>query len=161
MKFSIRSGTPSDAPFLEQMLRLAGNWSDDPTLDIDAMMARPMVATVVADWGRPGDTAVIAEVEGRPVAAAWYRYYTVDNHSYGFVNEETPEVAIAVEKAYRGNGIGTALLEKLIAEAKPDVKALSLSVDANNHAARIYRKLGFVNIGDDNDDHWTMVLERA
>lgn len=162
VEFVIRLGDDADLPFLNRMLRLAGNWSDDPAVDVDAMMARPEIAVLLTDWGRDGDTAVIAESSnGRPLGAAWYRYYTDREHSYGYIDEQTPEIAIAVEKEYRGQGIGSALLEELVAEAKPEAKGLSLSVDSRNYAVQLYRKAGFVNASDDSEDHWTMILRLA
>ena len=94
------------------------------------------------DWGCARDTAFIAQVtDNCPIGAAWFRFYTQENHSYGFYNEETPEIAIAVEKEYRKKGIGTALLNVLIAEArKQNIESLSLSVDKKNHAVHMYKK---------------------
>ena len=160
MEYRIRRGVTADLPFLERMLRQAANWSGREEANLDEIMSMPEISVVLADWGRPGDTAVVAESDdGQPVGAAWYRFYTKEGHSYGFVDEETPEVAIAVEKAYRNRGIGTSLLSSLIGEAaKQNVRKLSLSVDSSNYATRMYEKAGFVSIDDESDDHWTMVL---
>ena len=40
----------------------------------------------------------------------------------------------------------------------PGLIPLSLSVDRSNYAVRMYQRAGFVNIDDESDDHWTMVL---
>ena len=56
----------------------------------------------------------------------------------------------SVAQQWRGKGIGTALLETLIAwaEANPLVEKIALAVFANNEPAiRLYRKLGFVEEG--------------
>lgn len=160
MEYRIRKGTKDDHPFLDRMLREAANWSGSDEVDLDEVMSTREVSVILTGWGRPGDTAVIAESEDdRPLGAAWYRFYTAESHSYGFVDEETPEIAIAVEKAYRGNGIGTSLLERLIDEARSQkVQKLSLSVDRTNPAVRMYGRAGFVNIDGESEDHWTMVL---
>ena len=60
------------------------------------------VARYVKGWGKPGDTALIAVDDGFPVGAAWYRLFTRDHPGYGFVDEETPELAIAVVPNRRG-----------------------------------------------------------
>lgn len=52
--------------------------------------------------------------------------------------------AVYLRPAARGLGLGTALLGRLIAEARPLVEALRLTVEAENGAAsRLYESLGF------------------
>ena len=97
-------------------------------------------------WGRKGDTALIAcNAKHEPVGAAWYRLFTDDNKGYGYVDNKTPELGIAVTAQARGQGVGTLLMEKIIQQAKCDgYKSISLSVDLeNSHAISIYKKLGF------------------
>ena len=76
------------------------------------------VSRYVRGWGRPGDTAVIALENGFPVGAAWYRLFTAAEPGYGFVDERTPELAIAVVPSKRGHGIGDQLLDALLARAR-------------------------------------------
>jgi ribosomal protein S18 acetylase RimI-like enzyme len=111
----------------------------------DAMRANPSFARYVEGWGRGHDAGVLAvdEATGRPVGAAWMRLLTGERRGYGWVDDATPELAIAVLPAYRGRGIGTRLLSALIAAARRSYPALSLSVRATNPAARLYRRLGF------------------
>ena len=61
---------------------------------------------------------LIAIDDGFPVGAAWYRLFRRDAPGYGFVDEETPELAIAVVPSRRGRGIGEALLEALCERAR-------------------------------------------
>lgn len=58
-------------------------------------------------------------------------------------------VDIALSSVFRGRGIGSALLGELISEAKSRAVALELSVCPDNRAARLYRRLGFVDMGGD------------
>ncbi len=62
--------------------------------------------------------SVIALEGGFPVGAAWFRLFTRDEPGFGFVDEQTPEVAIAVVPSRRGRGIGSELLDALIEVAK-------------------------------------------
>ncbi|OAS22256.1 GNAT family N-acetyltransferase [Methylobacterium platani] len=53
-------------------------------------------------------------------------------------------VAVYIRPAARGLGLGAALLGRLVAEARPRVEALRLTVEAGNGAAlRLYDSLGF------------------
>jgi GNAT superfamily N-acetyltransferase len=70
---------------------------------------------------------------------AWLRCFPASEPGYGFVDESTPELSIAVLPAYRGKGIGSRLLERLL----QGVDAASLSCDPANPAWRLYVRLGF------------------
>lgn len=50
---------------------------------------------------------------------------------------------IALVPAWRGRGIGTALLEELMAEARATQSELTLHVEPDNPAQRLYKRLGF------------------
>ena len=159
MAYDFRPGTPEDLPTLQTMLLEAANWSGSNTDRLEHILSRPEVTVILQNWGQQrGDTAVIADDEhGTSVGAAWYRFYTRERHSYGFVDESTPEIAIAVESEHRGHGIGTALLRNLIDQAvNQGIPKLSLSVDRQNPAAKLYAKLGFERIDDEDREDWTM-----
>jgi ribosomal protein S18 acetylase RimI-like enzyme len=50
---------------------------------------------------------------------------------------------IALVPAFRGRGIGTRLLRTLIDEAEESARKLSIHVETNNFARRLYERLGF------------------
>src|SRR4051794_3235594 len=94
---TIREGTTLDLPLLELMLYEAFFWSSElerPTLV--EMRARPEFYTLLAAWGRIGDLALLADVGGAGAGAAWFRLWTPAVHSYGFVDQQTPELGLAV-----------------------------------------------------------------
>jgi ribosomal protein S18 acetylase RimI-like enzyme len=111
------------------------------------------VARYVKGWGRPGDTALIALEGGFPIGAAWYRLFAKDDPGYGFVDEETPELAVAVVPSRRGRGIGEMLIEALCAHAKNAGRtALSLAVERDNDALlSFYEKHGFGRVSESGD----------
>jgi ribosomal protein S18 acetylase RimI-like enzyme len=119
------------------------------------------VALYVKGWGRAGDTALIAIEDGFPVGAAWYRLFERTQPGYGFVDEETPELAIAVVPNRRGRGLGEALLDALVERAHSEgYRALSLSVPSDDEALlAFYEKHGFTRVHEDGGDSVTMRRE--
>lgn len=83
------------------------------------------------------------------MGAVWYRLFGSEERGYGYVNDDTPELGIAIKKEARGKGLGTKLMHSVIEEAKDkSYKSLSLSVDVDyTHAIKLYRRLGFVVVG--------------
>ncbi len=121
----------------------SGTCSTTPTTGASACPGS-LVSRYVRGWGRPGDTAVIALENGFPVGAAWFRVFGGDEPGYGFVDERTPELAIAVVPSKRGHGVGDELLQALIAKAQAaGYERLSLSVEPGNPARKLYERHGF------------------
>ncbi len=58
-------------------------------------------------------------------------------------------VDIALLPAYRGTGLGTALLTDLLDEAAAVGKAVTIHVEKFNPAMSLYRRLGFVAAGEE------------
>jgi len=95
------------------------------------------------------------------VGAAWFRLFRRDAPGYGFIDEETPELAIAVVPSRRGRGIGEALIEALCERARADgYGALSLSVGRDNPAlVTFYEEHGFAVLEDGDEQSLTMRRE--
>ena len=148
----IRRGGRQDVRFLRDMLHHAYYWRERNPGEEPGPVAR-----YVKGWGRPGDTALIAVDEGFPVGAGWYRLFRREQPGYGFVDEETPELAIAVVPSRRGRGLGEALLNALSERARADgYRALSLSVECDSALVSFYEKHGFVRVAGDVEDRVTM-----
>lgn len=142
----IRPGGPQDVPFMRDMLRHAYYWRVDRV----SSTGEPPVQRYVERWGRPGDTALIAIQDFQRVGAAWYRLFGRENAGYGFVDEETPELSIAVVPSKRGGGLGSELLDALLARARADgYGAISLSVEQGSPAIGLYARHGFQEAEED------------
>jgi ribosomal protein S18 acetylase RimI-like enzyme len=132
-----------DEEFLWRMLYHAAHMEQDAGASIESAKEDPYLRKYVVDWGRPGDLGVIGAVDGRQVGAVWSRLLIGDNRTYGYVDDNTPELAAAVLPEYIGNGIGTRLLHAYLAEAEKLFPAVALNVRADNPALRLYRRAGF------------------
>jgi ribosomal protein S18 acetylase RimI-like enzyme len=160
--FSITPGVDQDLRFLRAMLHEAAFWRPGaggaarPSLD--EALASPHLARYVEGWGRPGDRALLARHGDRALGAVWYRLFTADRPGYGFVDAATPELSIGVLATERGRGVGAALLAAALAQAALDGHpGLSLSVEPDNPALRLYERLGFVR-RELADGAWVMIL---
>jgi GNAT superfamily N-acetyltransferase len=150
----IRRVEPRDIRFLRDMLHHAFYRREVPAGEDEQPVYRYVMA-----WGRQGDAGVVALDEGFPVGAAWYRLFKREEPGYGFVDEETPELAIAVVPSRRGRGIGDALLNALYERAKADGhRAVSLAAERGNAPLVSYyeQKHGFSRVYEDAGDSVTM-----
>ena len=99
------------------------------------------------DWG------LVAEVGGKIVGAVWVRIM----NDYGHIDDETPSLAISLYKKYRGFGIGTAMMKEILTLLKSHgYSRVSLSVQKANYAAKMYLKIGF-EIVRENEEEYIMV----
>lgn len=147
MSFVLRRAVAADAPFLAQMLAVAAFWrSEDAHASAADVMSLPDLAHYIAGWPRPGDLGVVAEIV-HPVGGAWLRYLPSDDPGFGFVDAGIPELCMGVVARARGRGIGAALLSELISAARAGgTTAISLSVEPDNHARRLYERFGFEQV---------------
>lgn len=89
---------------------------------------------------------------------------TVDSRDVGFLdlveNDDDLYVSnIELAPAYQGQGIGTAIMEDVIAQARRDSLPVRLQVlKINQGARRLYQRLGFVTC-DETPTHYLMQLE--
>ena len=141
----------ADLPFLRRMLYEAAFWraeQDRPPLD-DALI-QPELAVYLDGWGRHGDVGLIAHIAERPAGAVWVRNFDRDRHGYGYLDDRTPELTLAVAPPYRRRGIGGQLLARLLADPRLwDTARVSLSVEADNPAVSLYEHAGFEVVEED------------
>ena len=96
----------------------------------------------------------LAFLNNNPVGAARWR----------FTDKGVKLERFAVLEPYRGRGIGSALLEKILSEVRkhPDAKGKEIYLHAQLDAIPLYRKYGFVKFGNMFDEsglmHYAMHL---
>ena len=110
-----------------------------------------MIFIYVKDFGeRKGDVCYVAECEGKIIGAVWVRIM----NDYGHVSDDMPSLAISLLPEYRNNGIGTALMKKMLSSLRElGYKGVFLSVQKQNYACSMYRKLGFKAIQEKNEEY--------
>lgn len=143
----IRPATSADVAFLAEVIGLAVAWRPSTEApSIEAVFADPVLGHYVASWPGPDDHGVVAEDDsGAPIGAAWWTFLPADDPGFGFVASDVPELSVGVVVAWRGRGVGTAMLTSLLAHAdERGPERVSLSVEPDNPALRLYERHGFV-----------------
>ena len=117
---------------------------------------RPELRLYINDFGsRKGDNCLVADFGGKVVGAVWTRIM----NDYGHVDDHTPSFAISLYKEYRGQGIGSRLMVKMLERLKSQgYERASLAVQKANYAVKMYKKVGFETV-DENDEEYIMVCE--
>ncbi len=158
--FYLRPIRAEDQPFLWEMLYQAIYVPAGAPRPPREILREPALAHYARDWGREGDIGVLALETGthRPVGAAWVRLLTGADRGYGYIDDQTPELSIAVLPDYRGRGIGTRLLAELLQAAQGHYGALSLSVTRGNPAVALYQRFGFTTVAEDGS---SLTMRRA
>ena len=101
------------------------------------------------------DYCIVADDDSRVIGAVWTRIM----NDYGHVDDDTPSFAISLYKEYRGQGIGTRMMNEMLALLKEKgYKQASLAVQKANYAIRMYEKVGFKTV-DENEEEYIMLCE--
>ncbi|MFJ8067105.1 GNAT family N-acetyltransferase [Psychrobacillus sp. NPDC096426] len=148
--YEIRYLKESESWFLLEMLYESIHIEEERKPGMEELLNTYELKKYYQNWGRNGDKALIAiDHSGTPIGAVWYRLFSSEERGYGYVNDKTPELGIAIKKEARGKGLGKKLMHSIIQEAKDNnYKTLSLSVDVENtNAVNLYRRLGFIEVG--------------
>lgn len=155
MNYSIREMQKEEYSLLGDFLYEAIYIPDGTDAPPKSVIACPELQVYIADFGNSKhDKALIAEVDGNIVGAIWARIM----NDYGHIDDNTPSLAMSVLKAYRGMGIGTSLLTQMMSTEKAAGYAkLSLSVQKDNYAVKLYRKAGFIAVKE-TDEEYIMIV---
>jgi len=143
-QYKIRSLRPADQPLLWEMLYLSLFVPEGNAPFERDILEQPDISKYVRDWGRATDFGfVTVDENNQPLGAIWLRLLIGEEKGYGYVDDSTPELGMAVLPEYRGQGMGTILLTHSVEAATRSYEQISLSVAAENPALRLYERLGF------------------
>lgn len=154
MEYVIRKMKKHEYPLLNDFLYEAIFVPEGMEAPVRDIINKPELQVYVSDFGsEKDDLCMVAETEGKIVGAVWVR----DMKDYGNIGDGIPSFAISLYKEYRGNGIGTELMKTMLEELKSrGCKKASLSVQKKNYAAKMYQKLGF-EVVQENEEEYIMV----
>lgn len=143
---AIRDIRADELPLLEDFLYEAIFVPEGVTPPQRSVIREPLLWRTIEGFGMlPDDRCLVAEVAGQVVGAVWCR--TADQ--YGHIDDETPSLSIALYPEFRGRGIGTALMRAMLVHlTEAGYARVSLSVQQENYARRLYESLGFTTVGE-------------
>ena len=144
MSFTIEKAKPEDAAALLDYLRAVGGESDNLTFGAEGIPAtvEEETAFLEKNTASPRSIMLLAKEDGEIIG---------DGHIEAFSRRLSHRagLGITVRKKAWGCGVGTALMERLIAHAREqELEIIELPVRSDNlRAIRLYEKFGFQKIG--------------
>lgn len=154
MEYTIRKIQKQEYPLLDNFLYEAIFIPEGIEPPPKSIISSPELQIYVKRFGESKDDwGLVAEVGGKIVGAVWVRIM----NDYGHIDDETPSLAISLYKEYRGFGIGTAMMKEILNLLKSHgYSRVSLSVQKANYASKMYLKIGF-EIVKENEEEYIMV----
>ena len=154
MDYNIRTILEGEDSLLQDFLYEAIFVPEGVSAPPKSIINQPELQVYIADFGKKkDDIGLIAEVDKKAVGAVWVRIM----NDYGHIDNDTPSFAISLYKDYRGFGIGTNLMKEMLRILKGrGYKQASLAVQKANYAVRMYQKIGF-EIVDENEEEYIML----
>jgi ribosomal protein S18 acetylase RimI-like enzyme len=141
----MRPVEPRDQAVLWDLLHVA-LWDPPPAgLRPREVLENPGVRIYAEGWGQASDVGVIGEMEdGDEVVGACWMRLVKGGAGLGYVDDETPQLGIAVFPAFHRQGHGGKLMRAALAAAKAHgYRQVSLTVHPENPAIALYERCGF------------------
>lgn len=155
MNYTIRPIKESEYELLNDFLYEAIFIPEGVQAPPKTIINEPELQVYVSDFGmEQDDICFVAEVKSKVVGAVWVRVM----EDYGHIGDGIPSFAISLYKEYRGRGIGTELMKRMLQElCQRGYEKASLAVQKANYAARMYQKVGFEIVGE-NEEEYIMAI---
>ena len=158
-KLKIREIKQKELSLLQDFLYEAIFKKDEKSPLSKKAIKKPELKVYIEDFGQEDDNCLVAEVNDKIVGAVWSRIFKGDIKGFGYIDDQTPELAISLYKGYRNQGIGTKLMKNMIELLKEKgYNQISLSVQKDNYAVKMYEKFGF-EVEKELDEEYIMVCE--
>lgn len=154
MDYIIREIKESEYPLLDEFIYEAIFIPEGVVAPPKSIINNPDIQIYVSEFGsKKDDCCVVAEADNKIIGAAWVRIM----NDYGYIDDETPSLAISLYKQYRGLSIGTSMMEKLLSLLKRKGSSrTSLAVQKANYALKMYQNVGY-EIVDENEEEYIMI----
>jgi ribosomal protein S18 acetylase RimI-like enzyme len=151
VEYIIREMKKEEYPLLNDFLYEAIFIQDGVQPPEKNIINSPELQVYVENFGeQKDDICFLAESNDQVIDAVWVR----EMNDYGHIEDGVPSFAISLYKEYRGYGIGTALMKRMLCELKQrGYEKTSLSVQKANYAVKLYLNVGF-EIIDENEEEY-------
>ncbi len=151
MDYTIREIQKQEYPLLDKFLYEAIFVPEGIEPPPKTIITSPELQVYVAHFGESKDDwSFVAEVDDKIVGAVWVRIMD----DYGHIDDKTPSLAISLYQEYRGFGIGTAMMKEILTLLKSHgYNQVSLSVQKANYAAKMYLKIGFEIVWENEEEY--------
>ena len=151
MDYTIREIQKQEYPLLDKFLYEAIFVPEGIEPPPKTIITSPELQVYVAHFGESKDDwGFVAEVDDKIVGAVWVRIMD----DYGHIDDKTPSLAISLYQEYWGFGIGTAMMKEILTLLKSHgYNQVSLSVQKANYAAKMYSKIGFEIVWENEEEY--------
>ncbi len=151
MDLTIRKIQKQEYPLLDNFLYEAIFVPEGIEPPPKTIITSPELQVYVAHFGESKDDwGFVAEVDDKIVGAVWVRIMD----DYGHIDDKTPSLAISLYQEYWGFGIGTAMMKEILTLLKSHgYNQVSLSVQKANYAAKMYLKIGFEIVWENEEEY--------
>ncbi len=151
MEYTIREIQKQEYPLLDNFLYEAIFIPEGIEPPPKTIITSPELQVYVAHFGESKDDwGFVAEVDDKIVGAVWVRIMD----DYGHIDDKTPSLAISLYQEYWGFGIGTAMMKEILTLLKSHgYNQVSLSVQKANYAAKMYLKIGFEIVWENEEEY--------
>ncbi len=155
IKINIRPIRHNEISLLKEFLYLAIFQPDKSTSIPRSEIEKPEISNYIDNFGtKKDDHCLVAELNGEVIAAVWVRLLDGKIKGFGYIDSKTPEFAISVVEKYRSQGIGKRIMHEMIQLLKKKgYEQLSLAVQKENYAVKLYSKLGFRSIRETEEEY--------
>lgn len=156
----IREILPSEVYILEDIMYETIYHPDKNNPYPKSVIYLPQVRIYWDNWGKAKDDSCLVSISNNKIiGAVWIRTFSGEIKGFGYIDKQTPEIAVALFDEYRNKGIGTQLMKRMIELAnRKGFTQISLSITKGNPAINLYLRLDFEVI-DENEEDYIMLLK--